>query len=713
MEKSRNSQHETPLKSQPDQSSDMISGVFERADAIFAEPIHDKPQKSVGRILKSFDLPQDETETLVNETIAKLNELDKQATAIRQEAEKSLLEKVRGWANNNKFAATLLLAGAIHSPVIARSSGFIEKIEQAIKTVKAWERNGAFVMPQSAEQAKKATEQIYERGKRVDQEKRSAYMDDLRSKMESGEEVKLNETYLKLEEVNGENPKRVESAEKNKQEMIEKFAKQMGDDFTEDFIKNVVNEMFGSNENYQWGQGSVTEYFNTGKRNCLSIARAEQMVFEALIDRLPEEKKSKYELGNAFEKQHEIAILKVLNPDGTIEKTYFLQPPVNTLVGTADRPGSPTVSLKTIQSSIVAKKPIAISSNAKPGEIPPSPDLITVSNQPVSTNIDIQGDLKGSDYIERIVEERNIEIQWKEPSTEDQIMDLEIIKKDPVAQTKNVIERINTILKTEAPKDGSGLFIDVDLSKLDWKNVTPEQLDKMSRVLALTDWEKEPDAIVYGNLNDLPQELVVNLPYKLWREVIVEIKPDVDGKIDLKKFYMMMEACRKRKAIIPPKVRFVISADASNIKKDIFAGLAPGNFVVEQRDEQAIKLLRFTEEEVEAIVNSEAEHLYLSGNLFHPAGLQRLIDNPNKTYHLGLGVYTHAIAGNPDILKYKHIIPWIDRIFSDAEVNTLRTCVSDDVYKKIEPSLFQLNEKSIEKYGFGKISEFAKSAPKG
>lgn len=710
MEKPRNNQREIDALST--ESRENISGVFERADIVLTQTKHESPKKSVDKILSSFDLPQSQTDVLVKETLHKLKKIDEQESGLREEAKKTLLSKIRDWASKNKFAATLLVAGAIHSPVIARSSGFIEKIEQALQTVKDWERHGAFVMPQSAEEAKKATEKIYERGARVDQDKRTAYVEELRAKMESGEEVKLNETYLKLEEVNGVNPEKVKIAEQNKQAMIEKFTKQMGDDLTEDFIKSIVNEMFGSSDNYEWGQGSVTEYFNTGKRNCLSIARAEQMIFEALIERLPEEKRSKYEIGNAFEKQHEIAILKVLNPDGSIDKTYFLQPPVNTLVGKADRPGSPTVSLKAMQSAIVAKKPVTISSNAKPGEIASSPDIITIGNQPVSTNIDIQGDLKGSDYIERIVKEREIEIQWKEPSTTDQVMDLEIIKKDPVAQTKKVIERVNTILITEAPKDGSGLFVDVDLSKLDWKNVTPEQLDEMSRVLALTDWEKEPDAIVYGNLNDLPQELVINLPHKLWKEVIVEIKPDIDGKIDLKKFNMIMEARRERKGI-PTKVRFVVSADASGIKKDLFAGFAPGDFAVEQLKEKPYEFIRFTEEEVEAIVKSEAKHLYLSGNLFNPAGLQRLIDNPNKTYHLGLGVYTHAIAGNPDILKYKHIIPWIDRILSDAEIITLRTCVSDDVYKKIEPTLIQLNDKSIEKYGFGKISEFAKSSPTG
>ena len=468
-----------------------ISGVFERADAILAEPSHDKPKKSVDKILASFNLSKDETKTLAHETIAKLRELNKREADIRQEAKQTLLSKIRDWTKQNKFATTLLVAGALHSPVIARSTAFTAQIKQVLDTVNDWEKPGGVIRPQSEIDRQKVVDKIHSRGERVDQENKNAYINELREKMESGEDVKLNESYLTLEKLNGVDPERVKIAEQKKQEMIESFASRMGEDLSEEFIRSVVNEMFGPNDNYVWGQASVTEYFITGKRNCVSITRAEQMVFEALIDRLPAEKRAKYELGTAFEKQHEIAILKVLTPDGSIDKTYFLQPPVDILSGKANRPGSPTISLKALQTAMVAKESVTISSNAKPGEISPSPDLDIITDQPVPLNINIQGDLRSSNYNERIVEERGIGIRWKEPSTTDEIMDLEIINNNDAEKAKQKINEAYKFIKSNNPEcedanncptneeiDKAIPYTAVDLSSVDWKNLDKKESDE-------------------------------------------------------------------------------------------------------------------------------------------------------------------------------------------------------------------------------------------
>ncbi len=712
------------------ESRSSVSGVFDCISQL--EDSHnpsETPQESIDKITQGVNVPKKEYQDLADEVLEKLEQLEAQEAAVKIEAKQTILKKMRAWASKNKLASTLLVAGALHSPIIARSSGFIDKIENAINTVKDWEKNGAFIMPQSAAEAKHATDQIYARGARMDREKKEAFENEQREKLERGEDVKLNETYLKLEEVNGEDPEKVKIAEQNKQEMIEKFAQIMGDDLSEEFIKSTVNEMFGSNENYEWGQGSVTEYFNTGKRNCLSISRAEQMVFEALIDRLPQEKRAKYQLGTAFEKQHEIAILKVLNPDGSIEKTYFLQPPVNDLVGKADRPGSPTVDLKTLQKAMVAKSAITISSNAKPGEIASSPDIITVGNQPVSTNIEIEGDLVASGYIERIVEERNIEIKWKEPSTTDKVMDLEIIHDDDVAKAQQKIAEAYKFIEAHEPTcenvnncppedeiDRAIPYTNIDLSFIDWENLDKNQSGAIINELLKVREMPKPDAIDYGNINDASDNLIWNMPnLSISKEIVFNLKKDPKGNLSMEKTFRLIDQYNYL-------VRNVNSENIKDLPKihlqyeeginegaivDILKSFSGGELMLDQKNTTARPY--YSENIVTAIVDSNVNNLYLEGSDLTPEGIQTIIDNPNKTYHFGLTAYVEIIRKRPDVVNIPHIKPWVDKLVVSLprgiEIEIFRIGTDPDTWQKIGPTVEKLVEESIQKYDRGHYND--------
>ncbi|MFZ6015724.1 MAG: hypothetical protein ACOYUZ_05215 [Patescibacteria group bacterium] len=699
----------------PEDLREEMSGVFEGVRSLQLEsPSHGSPQESVARILENSNLLPEEVKDLTEEAIEKLEELDKRETALKEETNKSIFTDVMAWAGKHRFAAALLIAGAVHSPVIARNSGFIERIEQAMKTAKDWERPGAFIRPQSDAERRAVIDKIHERGERVDQDKRTAYIDELRNKMESGENIKLNETYLKLEEVNGVDPERVKLAEQKKREMISRFASKMGDDFTEDFIRYVVSEMFGSNINYDWGQASAAEYFITGKRNCVAIARAEQMVFEALIDRLPAEKHSKYQLGNAFEKQHEIAILKVLNPDGSIDKTYFLQPPVNILRSTAERPGSPTVDLKTLQKALVAGSSVEISSHAKPGEIPPSPDIDYTANQPVPTNIKIQGNLRGSDYNERIVEEREIQIQWKEPSTKDEILDLEIIDNNDLQKARQKIEDAYGFIEANEPKceapdkcpseetiDRAIPFTAIDLSFVDWKNLTPEQKHEIYKALYKVREMPGPDVINYGDINAIPREdLNKILGASKSQKIAFELKHASDGSLSLKGFHDLLSPYYAYK-LLRPEFALTIHFDLSEeipdyIMVELLENLPAGGFAFNQKN--TVSRPRYSDRVVKAIVESKATDLFLEGADLSAEAIQIIIDNPNKTYHFGITAYMEILMKRPDVVKVAHIKPWIDKLVTSAELDFRHARMNAEQKALIMPVLEKLEEESIQKF---------------
>ncbi len=693
------------------------SGVFRVLEAFSDLPkTHEPSQEALGRLVASFDLEPKEYAPILEQTSAKLKELDRKKARIVTEAQTNLLATIRVWAHKHRMAVTLLAAGALHAPIIFKTTGLAESVQNILQTAKKWEMPNMVIKPQTEAEKQDVVNRIHERGSRVDHQKIQAYKKSQLEKLESGEAVKLNDTFLKLEELNGEDPEKVKLAEQKKQAMIEKFSQKMGEDFTDEFIRSVVTDMFGADTNYEWGQGSATEYFITGKRNCVSIARAEQMVFEALIDRLPKEKRSKYQLGTALEKQHEIAVLKILKQDGTISRTYFLQPPVDTLFGTADRPGSPTVDLATMQRAMVSEKPAKISSNAKPGDIPSSPDIEVLTNQPVSLNIEIQGDLRGSDYIEQIVEEREIEIQWKEPSTTDEIPDLEIIKNDDVNKAKQKIQDVYKFIADNEPlcSDATNCpseeeikksipFTRIDLSFVDWNNLEPEQVQEIFTELNRVREMPAPDTVDFGDIENLTPKAIEELASLYYPEIMISIKAK-EGKVyNLEKYFLLLSHYSKaqQKGIDISKQMPLLHVQLDeNADVDLYTALlekAPaGGFALSQKNTIARPI--YMDDEVMAMVNSKARDLFLEGADLTNDDLQKIINNPNKTYHLGLTLYLENLVRRPEIISMPHIKPWIDRYLHDLQIEETINSLPPDKRAAIIPVLEKIERESIDKF---------------
>ncbi len=695
------------------------SGVFRVLEAFSDLPkTYEPSQEALNRLVASFDLEPEEYAPILEQTSAKLKELDTKEACIVSETQTNLLATIRAWAHKHRMAATLLIAGALHAPIIFKTTGLAESVQNILQTAKKWEMPNMVIKPQTEAEKQDVVNRIHERGSRVDHQKIQAYKKSQLEKLESGEAIKLNDTFLKLEELNGEDPEKVKLAEQKKQAMIEKFSQKMGEDFTDEFIRSVVTDMFGADTNYEWGQGSATEYFITGKRNCVSIARAEQMVFEALIDRLPMENRAKYQLGTAFEKQHEIAVLKILKQDGTISRTYFLQPPVDTLFGTADRPGSPTVNLATMQRAMVSEKPAKISSNAKLGDIPPSPDIEVLTNQPASLNIEIQGDLRGSDYIEQIVEEREIEIQWKEPSTTDEIPDLEIIKNNDVEKAKQKIEDAYKFIEANKPEcknvndclseeeiDRAIPYTSIDLSFVDWNNLEPDQVQEIFSRLLMVRVAPDPDTINLGDINKLHITAIAYIPKLKFSEITVELKNDESGNLSMKNIYDLINMYKLYEkgginiAEAFPRIHILLDEGMSHHSlNDLLRSLPAGQFIFDLKNTSTRSFA--STDTVEAIVGSKAKVLYLEGVDLTDEGLEMIINNPNKTYHFGLTLYLENLVRRPEIINLPHIKPWIDRIVVGSQIEETINSLPPEKRASIVPKLEQLERESIDKFFF-------------
>lgn len=354
---------------------------------------------------------------------------DPELRQIRDDAQK-LAEKTRGsvgstlkqWAKKNTMIKMAVASAGIHAAVLTPQ--FAEMMSGAREAFeRAWAEEGAVIRPQSEEEREAIDRKIAEREARIDKGALSSYKAEISEKLQQGEPVTFEELYFSLEEKNGVAPEDVAEAREGAQKMIDEFSKEVGDELSEGEIKDIVKEMYGDKENYDWGQASVTEYFkayNEGrppKRNCVTANRAEQIVFEGVIARLPEKERQKFTVGEMAVKQHKIATLTW--QDGSEERLFPLEP------GQEERTVKPEagvvkVSATFLKEAAVAEKPVRIS--AGKGEVLPSPDVDVKTNEPFSSGYATDGPLVGSDFVRAEVEHEEIQIK----NRKDDVMEVEI-----------------------------------------------------------------------------------------------------------------------------------------------------------------------------------------------------------------------------------------------------------------------------------------------
>lgn len=312
-------------------------------------------------------------------------------------------------ALNSKFGRMALVSLGFHLPLTPQGKALYDRVVGHAEEVRErWNRPNAVIHPQSKENQQQAMQWRQERAKRSVPGAETSYKQEMRQKMESGESVSFRRLYFDLERLNGIPQDEVRQAEERADARINEFAPLIADGLDDQDARMIVGRMYGAADNYDFGQASVSRYFNSGKRNCVSVAKGELIVVEGLIERMPPGMKERYQLGLNIIKQHQVGTLTIAE-GGRPDRTFFLEPPMKELDGIREEAGSKTVDLTTLKQGLVADRPLTLEAKkGKPGEIQESPRIDVLTDQPVSDGIVISGDLKGSDFVRRYAEEHGI-----------------------------------------------------------------------------------------------------------------------------------------------------------------------------------------------------------------------------------------------------------------------------------------------------------------
>jgi prepilin-type processing-associated H-X9-DG protein len=335
----------------------------------------------------------------LDDVVQELELIEKEAAKLRQETKRSIGERVGAWMKQSTLFKMALVSAALHVPLSPT-------VHQCFSDLKEWifpaegkkEKDPRTVLrPQSYEEMLRIENETAKRKQRIKPGEVDEKKADLRERLARGETVSFKEMYLDMEQVNGEPAEAVATAKEKAEQRIEKYANEFGKEIDRNDLRTFVSDMYGADANYVWGQGSVTKFFNTGMRNCLSAAKGQLVVLEGVISRMPAEESSRYALGISKLHQHEVATLTVTEADGGLT-TYFLEGNVMELRNTTEIAGTKTVSLDTIKQAMVSEKPIHL--QAKEGQdVKTGPDIIASVNQPVDDGIRVDGELAGSEYV--------------------------------------------------------------------------------------------------------------------------------------------------------------------------------------------------------------------------------------------------------------------------------------------------------------------------
>jgi hypothetical protein len=321
---------------------------------------------------------------------------------------KGLLKKLA----EHPLAKPLLVAGALHLPLQKDVGNALERAAHATAEAMRhpWEREHMVLDPQSKEQKDAVTRRVADREGRVDVAARAAYKAETEKKLEAGEGPSFKRMQFDLEKLNGVPAGETTTAEQKADALVEKYAAEVGDDLDEEELRRISTEMYGPDATYDWGQASVTRYFNNGDRNCVAVSRAQSIVLEGVLARLPPEKRARWRQVTQIVKQHEISGIEHLGDDGQRD-TLLLLEGKNTRKwrGVEPEPGTATLPMGVVKKALVSAKPVEVKAAGRPGEVKESPRIDAVTDEPAELNVKIEGKLKGAESNEREAKREGIE----------------------------------------------------------------------------------------------------------------------------------------------------------------------------------------------------------------------------------------------------------------------------------------------------------------
>lgn len=597
-------------------------------------------------------------------------------------AKPGMMSRLGSGLKNNKLIKAALVAIGLHMPLTPVGQRVFKDAVEWVKGARAeWEKPGMVIHPQSQADRDKVIAKMYENGARSDIRAANQAKEGFSSRLDKGQDVPLDEMYFELARTAGEDPERVKEARRKKDEMVAKFAAMMGDDLSDGFIRSAVDEMYGPDANYDWGQGSVTEYFMTGKRNCAAIARAEQMVFESLLAKLPPEKRKLYQIGLGMEKRHEMATITVMNEDGTVNRTIYLQPPVKTIKGARDQAGSPTIPMETVKRAMASKAPVVVKTPEKPGEeVADSPDIDTLTNEPVSLNIKVEGKLRGSDYVERVAEERGIRPVKAPPEHLIGVQELSLDTGEQPPKVKVANEQVGNRMSRLEAMSGSNaacpMYLTVqELNSTEQLRILNGWKGRRIDEISVEDWNYETDKDFVNEFRKVPAEIVwIHAPYHESRD-----------------FRRMLDALsrltpeeQRAAPIIGIRTNIHATLDSSDRELEsvaiemTLAGDHPDQADVNE-DQEAMRLKPFRQQlknnDLEAIAQFRAKNVFLKGDILSgltPADLDvLLVGNEGRVYHMDAGPYLRFLVRYPEAVSRTQFKPWINEFIGEAEFREL------------------------------------------
>jgi hypothetical protein len=643
----------------PEYLEDEVTGVRKRPLPDITAQERDAGKKRREELVKRDDERARQLERLIQQVESDVppDKRDELAPAVPDEPniKPGFLSRLGLDLRKNRLFKAALVAAGLHTPLSPAGQRVLKDAIERVQSKTEWEKPGMEIRPQNQAERDAVVAKMYENGARSDAKARDETKDWLSSRLDQGQEVPLDEMYFKLAKTAGEDPERIKEAGERKDQLVERLAARMGGEMSETFIRSVVDEMYGSDANYDWGQASVTEYFMTGKRNCAAIARAEQMVFESLLAKLPPEKRKLYQLGLAMEKQHEIATLVFLNDDGSVNRTIYLQPPTRIVQGARDEAGVPNISMETVKRAMVSKAPIAVRAPEKPGEeVDDSPDIDIITVDPVQLNLKVEGKLRGSDYVVRVAEERGIKPVKAPPEKliGVQEMDIESYRGNDGERAEKAQEIRRHAEETIAGFDQDSKFVvDIDASGMR----TAEEF----RIL--NDWHSDrfPGQIKISYIGELDEPAIAELA-KTPADEILFAQPigflgnqeDLLAETRLRQLARTLVERRAAGEKIP-RLRMCAAhaEDVSYLTGEERLPEIAIEYIYRYRGEDCAE--EFTQLEKMPIAQ-----IYLGGTL----GFEQLemLSRGKKTSRISAEVYIDILMNHPEIADYKNVKPWVD-----------------------------------------------------
>ncbi len=397
---------------------------------------------------------------------------------------KGLLKKLA----EHPLAKPLLVAGALHLPLQKDVGSAIERAAHATKEAftNAWEREHMVLDPQSAEQKAAVATRVSDRESRIDRAALAAYKAETEKKLEAGEGPSFKRMQFDLERHNGVPAGEVAAAENKADALIAKYAAEVGDDLDEDELRRISTELYGPDKAYDWGQASVTRYFNNGDRNCVAVARSQGIVFEGVLAKIPADKRKHWRLTTQLVKQHEIAGLEHVDDAGNRDALYLLEgKATRKWVGAENEPGTATLPMEAVMKALVSAAPVEVKAAGKPGEVKASADIAVVTDEPAKLNVKIDGPLKASDFVVREAAREGVEprkmteaelaaLAAQEAALKDQVMEVQLLTEPSSAEVvKRLVDTpaIERIDPWTGQKSDIVIFDATDLESPDAKTI--------------------------------------------------------------------------------------------------------------------------------------------------------------------------------------------------------------------------------------------------